>query len=49
VNFFEAHRFFKGNAPRFGRRDEAEIADEEDPALVNPLLFDALQFALKKR
>src|ERR1700691_3961045 len=44
VDFLKTHRFLKGDSPRFGRRDEAEIADEEDPVLVDCFLFDAFQF-----
>jgi hypothetical protein len=35
VDFFEAERFLKGDAPGFCVDDEAEIADEED-ALLDP-------------
>src|SRR5882724_10096238 len=49
VNFFKTHRFLKADSPRLGRGDEAKIANEEDPALVDRFFFDALQFADKKR
>ena len=48
VNFLKTHRFLKADSPRFGRRDEAKIANEEDPVLVDCFFFDALQFAGKK-
>lgn len=48
MNFFKAHRFLKADSPRFGRRDKAKIANEEDPVLVDCFFFDALQFAGQK-
>ncbi len=48
VNFLKAHRFLKADTPRFGRRYEAKIANEEDPVFVDCFFFDALQFAGKK-
>ncbi len=48
VKFLEAHRFLKGDLQRFGRRDEAKIANEEDSVLVDCFFFDALQFAGKE-
>lgn len=49
MNSLETHRFLKADSPRFGRRDEAKIADEEDSLLVDGFFPDALQFAGKKR
>ena len=43
VNLFKTHGFLKADAPRFGRRDEAKMANEEDPVLVDCLLLDTLQ------
>jgi hypothetical protein len=48
VNFLKTHRFLKADSPRFGRRDEAKIANEEDPVLVDGFFLNALQFAGKK-
>ncbi len=42
VNFFETQCFFKADSPRFGRRDETEIANEEDAPLVDSLSLNAL-------
>ena len=49
VNFLKTYRVLKADSPRFGRRDEAKIANEEDSVLVDCFFFDALQFAGKKR
>ena len=45
MNFLKAHRFFKADSPRFSRRDEAKIANEEDSVLVDCFFFDALKSA----
>ena len=45
VNLLKTHRVLKADSPRFGRRHEAEITNEEDSVLVNSFLDDALQFA----
>ena len=48
VDLLKALGIFKANAPRFGRRDEAEVANEEDPVLVDRFCLDTLQFTRKK-
>ena len=48
VNFLKAHRVVKGDSARFGGRDKAEIANEEDSLLVDRLVFDTIQFSCKK-
>jgi hypothetical protein len=48
ITLSKAHRFLKGDAPSFGRRDEARIANKEDLVLVDPFFPDALQFAGNK-
>jgi hypothetical protein len=48
VNFLKTHRLLKADSPRFGRRDEAKIANEEDSVWVDGFFLDALQFAGKK-
>jgi len=48
VNFLKTQRILKADSPRFGRRDEAKIANEEDPVLEDFFFLDALQFPGKK-
>jgi len=47
VNLFRTNRVFKTDAPCRGRRDEAQIADEEDASLEDLFRPEALQFAGK--
>ena len=49
MNFLKAHRFLKADSPRFSRRDEPEITNEEHSVLVDCFVFDSFQFAGKKR
>jgi len=48
VNFLKPHGLLKADSPRFGRRDEAKIANEEDAVWVDGFFLEALQFAGKK-
>src|SRR5262249_22752996 len=41
MDFLEAQRFFVADSPSLGRSDEAEVANEEDPILVDRFLSDA--------
>ena len=47
MDFLKAHCFLKADASRFGRRDEAKMANEEDKVLINSFFFDTLQFTGK--
>jgi len=48
VSFLKTHRVCEADSPRFGRRDEAKIANEEDSVLIDSFFLDALQFTGKK-
>jgi hypothetical protein len=48
VDFLKTQRILKADSPRFGRRDEAKVANEEDSVLVDRFFLDAIQFAGKK-
>jgi hypothetical protein len=48
VNLLETERLLEGDSPRFGRSDEAEVADEEDVVLVDRVVLDALQLGGKQ-
>jgi len=43
VSFLETQRVLKADAPRFGWRHKAQIANEENSILVNCFFLDALQ------
>jgi hypothetical protein len=49
VNLLELERLREADATRFGGGDEAKVADEKNPGLVNPFFLDPLQFAAQKR
>jgi hypothetical protein len=47
-DYSQTDGLFKADSPRFGRRDEAKIANEEDAVWVDGFFLEALQFAGKK-